>query len=59
MSTKGAKTPGVKNCTLNIIVSGLMFHQEALKREKDINKREFHQKRLNELKLELGNYKAV
>ncbi|MBZ9622890.1 hypothetical protein G9F71_008490 [Clostridium sp. FP2] len=59
MSTKGARTPGVKDCTLNIIISGLMFHKEAIKREQDAEKREFHKKRLNELKLELENHKAA
>ena len=59
MEKQQSKTPGVKDYTLNNIISGLMFHKEAIKREQDIKKRDFHRNRLNELKLELDNYKAV
>jgi hypothetical protein len=54
-----SRVPGVKNYELNNIVSGLMFHKEAIKREHDVEKREFHKKRLAELKIELENYKAA
>jgi hypothetical protein len=59
MSTKELKIPGVKNFELNNIISSLIFHKEAAKREKNEEKRGFHKKRFNELKVELEKYKAA
>lgn len=56
---KLTKVPAVKNWEGMSIINSMMFYKEAIKREINLEKRELLQKRLNELKLELENYKAA
>ncbi|MBU3142240.1 hypothetical protein [Clostridium sp. CF012] len=60
MSIKGLKrAPAVKDFKGMNILGNLVYHKEAIKREQDIKKREFHKRRLIELKIELENLKIV
>ncbi|MBU3153477.1 hypothetical protein [Clostridium estertheticum] len=52
------KAPSIKDFTGMNIASSIMFHKEALKRETDLEKKDFHQKKLNLLRVELENYIA-
>ncbi|MBU3186604.1 hypothetical protein [Clostridium estertheticum] len=56
---KEKKSPTVKNWGGMNIANGLMYCREALKREKDADKKELLQKKFDKLKLELANYKAA
>jgi hypothetical protein len=56
---KTNKVPEVKDFKGMNIVNSLMYHKEVLKREPDPIKREIIQNRLEKLKIELENYKAV
>lgn len=51
--------PEVKDFMGMNIINSLMYHKEAIKRETNEEKIEFHKRRLEELKLELGNHKAA
>lgn len=53
------RVPEVKDFKGMNIVNSLMYHKEAIKRETSKEKREVHEKRLEKLKIELENYKAV
>jgi hypothetical protein len=59
MKNKQLRVPAVKNYELNNIIGNLLYHNEAVKIEKDQVKREFHSKRLMQLKQELEKYKAA
>ena len=56
---KKERVPEIKDFNGMNIINSLMYHKEALKREQDPEKAKFLQKRFNELKIELGNYKAA
>ncbi|MBU3216671.1 hypothetical protein LL033_17315 [Clostridium estertheticum] len=53
------KSPRIKDFMGMNIINGIVYHREAFKRAQNAEKKEFHLKRFNELKIELENYKAA
>jgi len=54
---KALKISGIHDWTGMNIVSKIMSYKEKLKVEKDASKREFFTKKLEELKIEIQDYK--
>ena len=59
MEKQLSKTPAIKDFTGMNIVNNIIYYREAVKRETNLEKRDVLQKRLDELKTELENYKAA
>ena len=53
----GRKVPTIKDFEGMNIINSIMYCKETLKREANREKRELLQQRLDELKIELDNYK--